>query len=203
MVREALVAYMAADGLEVVGEAGTPAEALRAVDETRPDVLVTAWDLPGSVIELLDGVTARSAGTNVLVVSAHEDLPTVVRAMRSGARGYVVKTASVQELVDAIRRVAAGAVHLSPAWSGQVLAQLVDGRPSGIDSLSDREFEVLRLFGTGLTLTECALQLHVSVSTASTYRARLLGKLGLRSTHELVRYAVQHGISGSGSGSVR
>lgn len=197
LVREALAqALRAAEGppIHVVGQTASTTDAIHLLDR-RVDVLVTAWDLTGSAAELIGAAHARHPELEVLVVSGHEDLATVVRAMRAGARGYVAKSAGVGELADAIRRVATGAVHLSPRHSGAVLENLVQNPVGGLDALSSREFELLRMFGAGLTLSEAAQRLHVSVSTASTYRARLLTKLGLRTTPELVRYSVEHGVA--------
>ena len=118
--------------------------------------------------------------------------------LESGAHGYLIKSAAVDELVEAIRTVCDGGIYISPAVADEVLQQL--RRPKrervGLEALSQREFDLLRILGAGKTLQQCAQQMKVSTSTASTYRSRVMTKLNLESTAELIRFALEHKVVG-------
>src|SRR5260370_38558669 len=120
------------------------------------------------------------------------------KALESGARGYVVKSAAVRELVDAIKAVAEGEIYISPKVSQRVIQHL--RRPKkervGLEALSQREFELLRVLGAGMSLKECARHLNISSSSASTYRSRLMEKLNLHTTAEVIRFALENDVVG-------
>jgi len=134
----------------------------------------------------------------ILVLTVHENIHYAVRVLESGAHGYLIKAAAVAELVNAIEAVHRGEMFISPAIATPVLQHLRRPRREriGLESLSEREFAFLRHIGAGKSLQECARLMNVSPSTASTYRARILEKLNLQSTQELIRFALEHSIVG-------
>jgi DNA-binding NarL/FixJ family response regulator len=200
MVREALARILADSGrVEIVGQAGSGSEALEVIGRTRPDVVVLDYSMPGTpALEVIASVTRDHPGVKVLVLTVHESIHYAVRVLECGAQGYVLKSAAAQELLEAISAVDQGEIYISPRVSQRVIHQL--RRPkterSGLESLSQREFDVLRVLGSGMNLKECARLLDISISTASTYRSRLMEKLNLRSTAEIIRFALENDIVG-------
>jgi DNA-binding NarL/FixJ family response regulator len=200
MVRQALAQLLEDhEQIQVVGQAGNGAEALDLVQRLKPDVLVLDYsmpvmDAPGAIDEL----SRRDPSVKILILTVHESIHYAVRVLEAGALGYVVKTAAAEELVDAIRAVQQGDVYISHSVSQRVLQHLRRPRADriGVGSLSTREFDLLRVLGAGLSLKECADRLGISTSTASTYRARLMEKLNLHSTAEIIRFALEHDIIG-------
>jgi DNA-binding NarL/FixJ family response regulator len=200
MVREALAQILEESGcIRVVQQASTGPEALEAVAKVMPEVLVLDYTMPG-----LDAPTAiaellrRQPQLKVLVLTVHENIHYAVKVLESGAHGYVVKSAAVGELVEAIQAVSSGEVYISPKVSQRVIQHL--RRPKrdrvGMEALSQREFELLRVLGAGMSLKECAHHLSISTSSASTYRTRLMEKLNLHSTAEIIRFALENDIVG-------
>jgi len=158
------------------------------------DVVLLDVSMPGStLVETLKELRARHPSTRVLVLSVHPEDQWALRALRAGAAGYLTKDHSPEQLVEAIRRVARGRKYVSAALAER-LADLVDddGTRAPHERLSAREFEVLRALGSGLSIKEVAEQLNLSAKTISTYRARLLEKMALKSRADLVRYVVEH-----------
>jgi len=200
MVREALAQILEESGcIKVVGQAADGPGAVAAANQTRPDVLVLDYSMPGlGAPEVLSSLGQLLPGLKVLVLTVHENIHYCVQALECGAHGYVVKSAAVGELVDAIKAVSAGEVYISPKVSQKVMQHL--RRPKkdrvGLEALSQREFELLRLLGAGMSLKECAERLSISTSSASTYRARILEKLNLHSTAEVIRFALENDIVG-------
>jgi DNA-binding NarL/FixJ family response regulator len=200
MVRQALAQLLEESaGIQVVGQAGDGDEAVKLVEATSPDVIVLdysmpAMDAPGTIQSLL----RRHRQLKVVVLTVHESIHYAVRVLESGAHGYVVKSAAAQELVEAIRAAHRDEVYISPKVSQRVIQQL--RRPKtdrvGVSALSPREFELLRVLGSGMSLKECAGHLNITISTASTYRARLMEKLNLHSTAEIIRFALENEIVG-------
>ncbi len=182
----------AEEDLEVVAEAADVDGALRAVLGHKPDVLVLDLNMPGAgtSIDALPGIAERSPDTRVVVLTMQENPEFARQALRSGARGYVLKEAADTELVEAIHRVAAGETYLHPSL-GARLASETNESP---DDLTDREVEVLRLIALGHTNTEIGEQLFLSVRTVETHRAHVQQKLGLSTRSELVRYALARGL---------
>lgn len=180
-------------GLDVVGTAADGAKALRIVGATRPDVVVLDLHLPDltgvQVIERLGGAA------RVLVLSASGEGEDVLAAVLAGASGYLLKSASAAELVDAVRRTAAGEAVFTPPLAGLVLGEYrrVAAAPAG-PRLTPREIEVLRLVAKGLTYPEIADRLVLSVRTVQNHVANTLGKLQLDNKGQLVRYAVRAGL---------
>ena len=182
------------EDLHVVGEAADADEALRRVLGYKPDVLVLDLNMPGDTtsIDAIAQIPDRSPGTAVVVLTMQADPAFARQALRAGAIGYVVKDAADGELVDAVRRAAAGETYLAPRL-GAALA--TEDAPEGPpDDLSPRELEVLRLVVLGYTNTEIGAQLYLSVRTVESHRAHIQQKLRLSSRAELVRYALDHGL---------
>jgi DNA-binding NarL/FixJ family response regulator len=200
MVREALARILGEEpGIDVVAQACDGREAVRAVAESAPDVLVLDYsmpshDPPSAIEELL----ARHPSLKILVLTVHESVHYALRVLESGAQGYLIKAAAADELVEAIHRLHAGEIYLSASVSQEVLHRLRKPRQqrTGLETLSPREFTFLRTLASGKTLQQCAQEMHISVSTASTYRSRIMGKLELGSTAELIRFALEQGLAG-------
>jgi DNA-binding NarL/FixJ family response regulator len=200
MVREALARILEETArIRVVGQAANGPDVLRLAVDVEPDVVVLDYSMPG-----LDGLGTLAMlrkllpQVKVVMLTIHESIHYAVRALESGALGYVVKAAAAQELVDAIQAACEDEVYISPKVSQKVIQHL--RRPKkdrvGLEALSQREFELLRILGSGVSLKECADVLAISTSAASTYRARLMEKLNLRSTAELIRFAIENDIVG-------
>jgi len=181
--------------LEVVSEAGTADDAVRTVLGHKPAVLVLDLNMPGplSSLDAIPRVAEASPGTRVVVLTMQEDPEFARRALRAGAAGYVLKEAADAELVEAIRRAAAGETYLTPSLGAALAA--APPAPSGPpDDLSEREVEVLRLIALGHTNAEIAGQLYLSVRTVESHRAHIQQKLRLSTRAELVRYALDRGL---------
>lgn len=183
--------------LEVVGEAGSAAEAVEVATDAQPDVFVMDLGLPDrSGIAATADVCAVSPATRVLVLTVHDDVAYLRRAFEAGAAGYLVKDAADIDLVHAVRQVAAGKQYVHPTLGAALLApDAATARPAGPGGeLSEREVEVLGLIASGLTNAEIAERLYVSVRTIETHRAHIHQKLNLRTRAELVRVARDAGL---------
>ncbi len=179
--------------LEVVAEAATADEALQAVDSQEIDFVVLDIGLKqGSGLDVVGQIRARRDDLPVLVLSMHQERFYAERVLRSGAQGYVMKQGDPSEIIPAIRRILSGDLYLSPALADELVRRAVEGpdesRPPA-EQLSDREAEVVRLIGGGLSTREIAEELNLSVKTIESYRANVKRKLGLRSGAELARFA--------------
>ena len=181
------------EGFEVVAEAADADAALRTVLGYKPTVLVLDLNMPGSLTSLdaIPRVPERSPGTSVVVLTMQEDPSFARTALQRGARGYVLKDSANAELVEAVRRAAAGETYLAPRLGAALAA--APATPSGPpDDLTPREVEVLRLIGLGHTNAEIGAQLHLSIRTVESHRAHVQQKLRRSSRAELVRYALDH-----------
>jgi DNA-binding NarL/FixJ family response regulator len=180
--------------VEVVGEAADGEEAVRRATELRPAVVILDFSMPG-----LGGADAATAlrrevpEAKVLVLSAYEDHGFVTQALQAGARGYLLKRAAAEELVQAVRTVAAGGVYLEPALAALLAVGPGPASATSDETLSDRERDVLRLLAVGYTNKEIGARLKISVKTVETYKARGMEKLSLRSRVDLVQYASRRG----------
>lgn len=180
-------------GVEVE-EAATGDEALAAI-EARFDVVVLDLSMPGrSGLDLLSEIKHRKPDLPVLILSLHDEQHFAIRTLRAGASGYLMKDAAIEELVNAVTKVARGGRYVSDAIADRLAADPGNTKTTLHESLSDREFDVLRGIATGQTVSEIAAQLHLSVKTVSTYRTRLLEKMGMSSNSELTRYALEQGL---------
>ncbi|HZJ00357.1 MAG TPA: response regulator transcription factor [Gemmatimonadaceae bacterium] len=197
IVREGLRRIAIEDaGITVVGEAATAAELFRLMSQAAVDVVLLDVSMPGATfVETVVELRQTHPTVRILVLSVHPEDQWAVRALRAGASGYLTKDRSPEQLVQAIRRVARGGKYVSETLADQ-LAGLADrGRMRAAhELLSDREFEVLRALGSGMTVKDVAHQLHLSAKTVSTYRTRLLEKMGLHSTADLVRYVIANDL---------
>ena len=189
IVRDGLKRILGAAGdLQVAAEAADGDQALALVRANDFDVAMLDMSMPGlSGIDLIKRLKAEKPKLKVLVLSMHGEQQYAARALKAGASGYLTKDSAAEQLVQAIRKIAAGGVHISEAAA----ASLVTGGETQ-RALSDREFEVLRLLASGLGPTEIGERLHLSVKTVSTHKTRILEKLNLSSTADLVRYALEN-----------
>ena len=190
IVRDGLKRILAATSdLEVVAEAADGDELLRLVKADDYDVAVVDMSMPGLAgIALIKRLKDEKPKLRILVLSMHGEQQYAARALKAGASGYLNKDSAAEMLVGALRKIAGGGMHIGEAAA----ASLVAAERSPHEALSDREFEVLRLLVDGLGPTEIGERLHLSVKTVSTHKTRILEKLGLGSTAELVRYALEH-----------
>lgn len=185
--------------MTVVGEAQDGAETLRQAQALRPDLVLLDLTMPGmGGFSVLRELRRLLPETRVLILTMHADEDYLKEALRLGAVGYVVKSAADQELLMAIRSVMQGNVYVHPSLVPSLLGDLLPERPERIrdpwEELSEREQEVVRLVALGYTNREIAEQLHLSVKTVESYRARAMEKLGLKSRAQLVRYALRRGL---------
>jgi two-component system response regulator NreC len=183
------------DDFEVVAEAGTADDAMRYVRAHRPAVLVLDLNMPGqlSSLDAIGQVEGAGDGTRVVVLTMQEDPEFARQALSSGAVGYVLKEAADDELVEAVRRAAAGDTYLNPRLGAALAA--APPKPAGPpDDLTEREVEILRLIALGHTNVEIGEQLYLSVRTVESHRAHIQQKLRRSSRAELVRYALDHGL---------
>ena len=173
-------------------EAATPQEALDLVRQREWDAVILDIGLPGrGGLDVLKDIKREVPRLPVLILSMHSEDQYAVRALRAGAAGYLTKEAATQNLIDAIRKVAAGGRYISPALAERLATELTadPSRPLHA-SLSDREFDVLRSIASGQTVGEIADRLSLSVKTVSTYRARVLEKMHLKNNAELMHYVL-------------
>ena len=182
--------------LFVGGEAGNPSEAFQQLARAVPDLILTDLTMPGrGGLEFLRDLRAAHEKVPILVVSMHDEGVYAERALRAGARGYIMKEAGGENLLAAIRRVLGGEVHVSPRMSARILDALSAGRPRGsrspIEQLTDREFEVFQLIGQGKSTRDIAAALHLSPKTVDVHRGHIKEKLGLRDVTALIRHAVR------------
>jgi len=180
----------------VCGEAGDPAAAKRELGRSKPDLILTDITMPGrGGFEFIKDLIASRPELLILVVSMHDEAIYAERALRAGARGYVMKEAGGENLLAAIRQVLNGQIYLSARMSARVLENLSDRRPRGsaspIENLTDREFEVFQLVGLGKSTRDIAGQLHLSPKTVDVHRGHIKEKLRLDDATALVRYAVR------------
>jgi len=197
IVRQGLRRIVEADaGLVISGEAGDAAALFDALRVTATDVVLLDVSMPGGLfLETLRDLRARHPAIRVLVLSVHPEDQWAVRALRAGASGYLTKDHSPDQLLEAIRRVYRGGKYVSPTLAEQ-LAKHLDGggQRAPHELLSDREFEVMRRLGSGLTVSQIASELAISVKTVSTYRTRILEKMAMTTNADLVRYASRYGL---------
>ncbi len=197
MVRHGLAQILEeSEGIEIVGQASGGREALRLAESERPDVVVLDYTMPDlDGAEVSRQLLEAQPGLGIIILTMHENVHYALHALQAGAMGYVVKSDAPGELVRAVNEVRQGRSYVSPRLSGAVARQLSQrGAPGDVEQLSRREFELLRLLAQGLPLKECAATMGIVESTASTYRQRLMNKLQLDSTADLIRYAIEQGI---------
>jgi DNA-binding NarL/FixJ family response regulator len=181
--------------LVVAGEAGDAAEALLRLRADPWDLVVLDISLPGrSGLDLLRELEQAAPDVPVLVLSVHESDEYALRALRAGAAGYLTKDRTATELVQALRILLRGETYISRRVVERLVHERQDAEGPPHQALSERELEVFRLLASGKAVKEVAATLALSKSTVTTYRERVLQKLGLHSNTELTRYAVEHGL---------
>jgi len=178
-------------------EAGFAKEALNYIKEQHFDLAIVDLDLPDmNGIDLLKEIKQHDKSTAVLILSVYPEDQVAVRVLKAGASGFLTKEAAPEQLVGAIRRILAGGKHISEKVADLLIMHVRDSTARNLhEKLSDREFQILSLFGEGKTVKQIAETLSLSVPTVSTYRARILNKMEMKSTAELVRYAIQNRLS--------
>jgi two-component system, NarL family, invasion response regulator UvrY len=179
-----------------IAEAGGGDEALELLTAQPFEVVVLDLSMPGrSGIDLLGEIKHRHPTLPVLIMSLHGEEQFAVRALRAGASGYLMKSVAPEQLVNAVVKVARGGRYVSEALAERLAGDLSGGAAAAPhERLSDREFEVLRGLASGKTVGELAERMHLSVKTISTYRTRLLEKMGMSNNAELTRYGIEHGL---------
>ena len=190
------------DGLEVVGSACDGVEAVAMAHSERPDVVLMDLRMPGmDGAEATRQIRAALSDTQVLVLTTYADDESLFPALQAGARGYLTKDASAEEIERAIRDVAAGRTHLDPAIQQRLVAAVLEVRPSREDTsrklpgdLSAREVDVLKLIAAGLSNAEIAQTLFLSTATVKTHINHIFDKTGARDRAQAVRYAYEHGL---------
>lgn len=179
-------------GFTVVAQAADVPSTVEVVRRSRPDVLILDLNMPGgSSLDAVPQLRQDSPNTRIVVVTMQSEPAYARRALSAGVVGYVLKDAEDEELLEAIRRAAAGESYLHPRLGARVAAEPQPGPP---ETLSERELQVLRMVALGHTNSEIADQLYLSVRTVETHRAHIQQKLRLRSRSDLVRYALAHGL---------
>lgn len=178
----------------VVAEASNGQEVLAEVRIRTPDVLILDMSMPGtSGVALIHQLKSETPRLQILVLSMHKEEQYAVRAIKAGASGYITKESASEQLVNAIRKIAGGGVVISPSV-GERLAQEY-GRPSDAaphTTLSDREFQVFQMLVAGMSITDIANHLCLSAKTISTHKWRILQKMGMGNSSELIHYAIEH-----------
>jgi DNA-binding NarL/FixJ family response regulator len=198
LMREGVAQWIErASDLEVCGGAETASAAMTAVEKLKPDLVLTDISLPGrNGIELIKDLRVQHPEVPVLVLSMHDESVYAGRALRAGARGYLMKRAGGERLVQGIRDVLAGRIALTPDMATLLLEEYSGRRSrsgrSPLPHLTDREFEVFQLLGEVRSNREIAAQLHLSPKTVETHRLNLRRKLNARNTAELIRFALQY-----------
>jgi len=192
--------------LEVVGEASTFQEAMALVTKVKPGLVIVDVSLDGNNgIELMKNLSGREGAPPILAYSMHDESIYAERALRAGAKGYVMKQAAPEVLLNGIHQILKGKIFLSEQMSERLLGKLVGAGASSvatawpIDKLSDRELEVLQLLGQGMGTSQIADKLCLSVKTIETYREHLKQKLNLANGQELLRYAIEWSLNSSSS----
>jgi DNA-binding NarL/FixJ family response regulator len=197
LVREGLVNLISQQAdLQVCGEAGNELQALEIIRTVQPHIAIVDISLEnGSGIDLIKSIKAMFPAVTVLVLSMHDESLYAERALRAGARGYVMKREATKKVIQAIRCVLAGQLYVSDKIAAQLTEKFVEGRPattaSPIEQLSNRELEVFELLGLGHNTRQIADHLHVGFKTVQTYSARIKEKLKLANATELMREAIR------------
>lgn len=183
--------------IRVKGDASTGQEALERIAHDEFDIVLLDISLPDrNGLEVLRLIKERKPYLPVLILSMHPEEQYAIRALRAGAAGYLTKESALEELIDAIRRVAQGRKYISTALGEKLAFELESGTPRPLhEQLSDREYQVMRMIGAGKRNHEIAAKLFVSPKTVTTYKSRIFQKTGMRTVAEIVRYILENGLS--------
>jgi len=180
----------------ICGQAENAQGALEVMRQQKPEVVLLDVSMPGTNgIELIKLMLAEQPRLIILVLSMHDESLYALRALRAGAKGYVMKQQAMQNVLDALRKVIDGGIYVSPQFSEKLVFKAIQGSESDlgspVDTLSDRELEVLQLFGRGKSTREIAETLHLSVKTIETHRSHIKEKLGFKDANGMVKFAVE------------
>ena len=198
VVREGLKRIISsAHDMTVVGEAANGFEVIQKVRDSDFEVLVLDLSMPGrSGMELIKLVHCEKPRLRILVLSMHEELQYAVRSIKSGANGYLTKESAPTQLMQVVRKVAAGGAFISNNVAEQLaLGSMFESSCAAHERLTDREFEVFRLIAMGMSVTDIAARLNLSAKTISTHKANLMQKMSLQNQSDLIRYAIKHGVT--------
>ena len=183
------------DKVEVVGEAGDGQEALKLIEQLDPDVVLLDLTMPGlSGFEVLKETSERFPNVNMIVLSVHDSEEYAFHALRSGAVGYLPKSAASTELEEAIERVLSGEKYVSPSIAPEASLEFSKAAPETSPELTPRQMEVLTLIAHGSSTREVARSLNISIKTVETHRAQLMERLNIHEVAGLVRYAIRKGL---------
>lgn len=193
--RQGLENFLRTEGFEVVGKASNGQDAIRLARQFSPMVAILDVSMP-----LLNGIDAakeiqkQAPNTRVILLTMHDEEAYVLQALRSGARGYVLKNQAASDLTNAIKKVIGGSIYLSPKISEAVVSALVAQQSAPTELLTSREKQVLQLIAEGKTTKEIATLLSLSVKTTESHRSHIMQRLNMHNVASLVRYAVRHGM---------
>jgi two-component system invasion response regulator UvrY len=199
VVRRGLIELLADEYPSLsVGEARDAAEVWQLAGTQEWDIVILDISMPGrGGLEVLKELRRARPKMPVLVLTSHPEEQYAIRVLKAGAAGYMTKESAPEHLIEAIRKVSAGGRYVSPTLADLLAASVgADAERPPHESLSDREYRVLCLLGSGKTVGEIAAELSLSVKTVSTYRARLLEKMGMKTNAELMSYAIRNGLAG-------
>lgn len=180
----------------VCGEAQDATSALDAMRQTAPNVVMMDVSMPGTNgIELIKLMLAEQPKLTILIVSMHDESLYALRALRAGAKGYVMKAEAQTHVIEALHKVTSNGIYISPQYSERLIFKIINSQDndsgSPLDLLSDRELEVLQMIGNGASTAGIAVALHLSIKTIETHRAHIKEKLGFKDGAEMVRFAVE------------
>jgi len=193
IVKEGLVSLLKEHGFDVVGAVGDGQALVDAAKHLRPDVIITDVSMPKlSGLEAITRLTAADMPSKIIVLTMHNDAELATRALRAGASGFLLKEAAGEELANAIRQVTQGRVYLSPAVTREVINRIASPVGRAEPQITPRQREVLRLMLLGQRMKEIAATLDLSPRTVESHKYEMMQVLGVRSTAELVRYAIDH-----------
>ncbi|MBU1706085.1 response regulator transcription factor [Patescibacteria group bacterium] len=194
VVRRGLKQIIAAEQeMQVVGEAENAREALRVIRQTACDAVVLDITLPdGSGLDVLSQLKSERPTLPVLIMSIHQEELYALRVLKAGASGYLMKDSIPEELIKAIRKIASGGKYISPSLAERLASELTSPETPLHEKLSDREFQIMRLIASGKSLKEIGAALCISDKTVSSYRARILEKMDIKTNADLTRYALEH-----------
>jgi DNA-binding NarL/FixJ family response regulator len=197
LIRRGLTALIEAEpDMQVCGQADNVGKATTEIMKLRPDLVIADISLKGnSGLELVKNIKAFDSNIQVLVLSMHDESIYALRALKAGARAYLMKGDLAEKIIEAIRRIGKGHLYVSENVAGQMLRQLTIGKSvetdSPVSSLSDRELEVVNLIGNGFPTREIAAKLHISIKTVETHRAHIKSKLKILNGTHLVQFCVR------------
>lgn len=182
--------------VSICGEASNAQQALEAMRLHKPELALLDVSMPGTNgIELIKHMLAEEPALAILVISMHDESLYALRALRAGAKGYVRKQQAIENIMEALRKVIGGGIYVSLPFTEKLIFKAIQGSEgdlgSPVDKLSDRELEVLQLFGRGKTTREIADSLHLSVKTIETHRMHIKEKLGFKEADELMKFAAE------------